>query len=230
MSGENTNPGKLERPFWFRPPWAILFDLIRLQKVRPWDVKLSNLLNALIKEIRSKGSIDFPAAGIALFSSSTIYRRKTELILELQEPPTPPREKQAEFIPPPIQPPLRYEYTTTTIENLVEALEESLTNQSSIELQPRLVPEITVTPIIQEIDQFMIDIENKIEKMYQKISTFKNEIIPLSKLTCGLERLEVIRTLLLILFLACRDKIKLWQEKNFGEVFISILRCEQKVD
>lgn len=224
MSSESSVIDQPEKPFWLRPPWAVLFDLIRLQRVRPWKVNLSNLLTTLIGEMRRKGYINFPAAGIALFSSATLYRMKSELILEFQEPPTPPSEKQVEFIPPPIQIPFRYEYTSTTVENLIQALEESLKNESFVKLHPRLIPITLAPPVVQEIDDFMVDIENKIEKMYQKISQFKNEVISLSKLTAGLKRLEAIRIFVLVLFLACRGKIQLWQDKNFGEIYISIIR------
>lgn len=225
MSSESYAMGQSEKPFWLRPPWAVLFDLIRLQRVRPWDVNLSYLLTTLIGEMRRKGYIDFSAAGIALFSSATIYRMKSELVLELQEPPTPPSEKPAEFIPPPIQLPFRYEYTSTTVDNLLQALDEALKNEN-LELHPRLIPITPALPVVQEVDEFMVDIEGKIEKMYQNISQFKDETISLSKLTAGLKRLEAIRVFLLILFLACRGKIQLWQEENFGEIYISAIRCD----
>jgi len=92
-----------EKPFWLRPPWAVLFDLIRLQKVRPWDVNLNHLLTTLTGEMRKRGYVDFTASGIALFSSSVIYRMKSELILKLEEPPKPPVERPIEFLPPPLQ-------------------------------------------------------------------------------------------------------------------------------
>jgi len=216
-----------EKPFWLRHPWAVLFDLIRLQRVRPWDVDLSYLLTTLISELRSKGYIDFSAAGIALFSSATIYRMKSELVLELQEPPAPPSEKLVEFIPPPIHLPFRYEYTSTTVDNLIQALEEAFKDENFLELRPGLVQVTPTPPVVQEIDDFMVDIENKIEQMYQKISQFKDEIIFLSRLIAGLKRLEAIRVFLLVLFLASKGKIRLWQDENSDEIYISVTRLDQ---
>lgn len=190
MANENYVASQLEKPFWLRPPWAVLFDLIRLQRVRPWDVNLSYLLTTLVSEMKRKGYIDFNAAGIALFSSATIYRMKSELVLELQEPPPLPNEKSVEFLPPPIQLPFRYEYTLTTVDSLIKALEEALKNDDLVELQPRLTPITPAPPVIQEIDEFLTDIENKIQNIYQRILQFGNEIIPLSKLTTGLKSLN----------------------------------------
>ncbi len=217
---------EFERPFWVRPPWTVLFDLVRLYKVRPWDVDLSNLLTTLMSEMRGRGYIDFSASGIALLSSSIIYRMKSELILELQEPPKPPPEKPVGFLPPPIQLPYRFEYTSTTLENLVNALEEILKDKAFLEGQPKPTP-ITPEPLlIRELDNFLIDIEKRIEDMYRTILSLvrKNEKIRFSELVRGLKKLDAIRTFILVLFLACRDRISLWQEEEFGEIYIGLPR------
>ncbi len=171
-----------------------------------------------------KGYIDFKASGIALLSSSTIYRMKSELVLDLQEPPQVFVEKPIEFLPPPIQLPYRFEYTSTTIDNLLNALEEALKTETFIETQPKLVPIIPAPPMIHELDEFLIEIEDRIEEMYQKIVQLLKEekMIPLSRLTSGSRKLEVIRIFLLILFIACRGKIQLWQEEDFAEIYISL--------
>ncbi len=226
MSSESYDLSQPEKPFWLRPPWAVLFDLIRLQRVRPWDINLSYLLTTLVGEMKREGYIDFTAAGVALFSSATIYRMKAELVLELQEPPAPPIEKPVEFLPPALQLPFRYEYTSTTVDNLIHALEEALKNESFVEIQPNLVPITPAPPVIQEIDEFMVDIERKIENMYKTISQLGNEVIPLSRLTAGLKRIEAIRVFLLVLFLACRSRIQLWQEEGLDEIYLSIKKGE----
>jgi chromatin segregation and condensation protein Rec8/ScpA/Scc1 (kleisin family) len=219
-----TNDVEPKKPFWLRPPWIVLFDLIKLHQIKPWNIDLSFLLSTLLGEMEKKGSINFTASGIALLSSATLFRMKSELILKLQEPPTLPQEKiPMEFLPPPLKLPYRFDYTSTTIDHLIKVLEESLVAETSIETQPKQIPITPALPILKELDQFMIDIENKIEEMYQRISQLLKEtdIISLSKLTEGFNRLEGIRIFSLILFIACRDQIRLWQEKDLGEIFIS---------
>lgn len=219
-----TNDVEPKKPFWLRPPWIVLFDLIKLHQIKPWNIDLSFLLSTLLGEMEKKGSINFTASGIALLSSATLFRMKSELVLKLQEPPTLPQEKiPMEFLPPPLKLPYRFDYTSTTIDHLIKVLEESLVAETSIETQPKQIPITPALPILKELDQFMIDIENKIEEMYQRISQLLKEtdIISLSKLTEGFNRLEGIRIFSLILFIACRDQIRLWQEKDLGEIFIS---------
>ena len=83
----------LEKPFWLNPPYIILFDLLRLHKIRPWDVNLETILLSFLTEIKQKGYVDFPASGTALLSSSTIHRMKSELVLKLEEPPKSSKKK-----------------------------------------------------------------------------------------------------------------------------------------
>ena len=213
-----------KKPFWLRPPWIVLFDLIKLHQIKPWNIDLSFLLSTLLREMKTRGPINFTASGIALLSSATLFKMKSELVLKLQEPPTLPQDKtQMDFLPPPLRLPYRFDYTSTTIDHLIKVLEESLITETSIETQPKQIPITPALPILKELDQFMIDIENKIEEMYQRISKLLKEtnIISLSKLTKGFNRLEGIRLFSLILFIACRDQIRLWQEEDLGEIFIS---------
>ncbi len=211
-----------ERPFWIRSPWKVLFDLVRLHKVQPWNVDLSNILTTLLKEMGGKGSIDFSASGIALLSSAIIYRMKSEQILELQEPPKPPPEKVVAVLPPPIQLPYRFEYTSTTIDNLVDALDEIFKDETFMESLPTPTPIAPEPFVLRDLDDFMIDIESKIEDMYEIILTLaeKSEVVRFSTLVQGIKRREAIRTFLLILFLANTGRIELWQDEEFGEMYI----------
>jgi len=71
----------------------VLFDLIRLFKEKPWNLEVAGALKRLIIEFRTRGYVDFEASGVALLSSAIIYRRKSEAILKLEEPPSVVTEK-----------------------------------------------------------------------------------------------------------------------------------------
>ena len=221
---ENGDVTTFDRPFWIRPPWAVLFDLVKLQRIQPWTINLHDLLTTLMREMTEKGYIDFSASGIALLSPSIIYRLKSELILELQEPPKPPPEKPMEFLPPPLQLPYRFEYTSTTIESLITALEEMMKEETTIQTAPQPTP-LTPDPFLfRQLDDFMIDIENKIHDMYLKVLSLlkENKVLGFSKLIHGLKKIEKIRAFLLILFLATREQILLQQTEELGEIYISL--------
>jgi len=102
-----------ERPFYFHPPWNILFDPQMLEKINPWKINLSFLLFSFLEEMEKQSIIDFRASGIALDSSATVYLMKSKLLLKLEEPSSPPSPKpNPDYVPAPLILPLRYELTT----------------------------------------------------------------------------------------------------------------------
>ncbi len=212
-----------EKPLWLQQPWAVLFDLVKLQKLRPWDFNIATILSAFLSEMRRKGYIDFTASGMALLSSATLYRMKSEQILKLEEPLRPPQPKPAEFIPPPLQLPFRYEYTSTTLEHLVDVLREALKMEPLVGLHPPKLAQLEpAVPILQQVDEFFLKIDEKIDSLYERLAAetrYVNEI-RFSDLVKSMDHLEVVRTFLLVLFLATRGLVTLRQEEDLGEILI----------
>ncbi len=214
----------MRKPFYLQPPWNILFEIHKLEKVKPWNVNISFLLISFLDEMQKQGEIDFRASGVALDSSAFIYLMKSKLLLKLEEPPAPPR-LPSDFIPPPIFLPLRYELTSTTIEQLLGALDSVLKGEKLLPLKPRLEPVLPPpAEILPEIDRYLMEIENLMQELY-------NEMLHLSKgkpflnftnLVLGKDKIEAIRTFILLLFLAQKQRVWLWQEEEFGEIFISV--------
>lgn len=219
----NYDDSLMEKPFWSKPPWEILFDLIKLRKTRPWDVRIDYLLNTLVEEMKKVGFVDFTASGVALLSSSTIFRMKTEMILKLEEPP-PQQTVRLEQVPPPIQMPYRFEYTFTTLDDLLDALEEAIRREKPADTISKIQTP-NVPPVIEEVDDFMLNINEHMEDMFNRILILLKDTtqVPFSKLIKGLNRLETVRALILILFLACRNRILLRQEEEFGEISITTI-------
>ena len=147
---------------------------------------------------------------------------KSELILKLQEPPVLP-QKILEEIPPPLQLPYRHEFTSTTIDVLIEALEDVLKSEP---LQTKAKPKLIIPPssITREIDTFLVDIEKNIKTMLLEISELitGKEMIPFSILIKNKNRIEIIRSFIIVLFLASRGLIHLHQSDEFGEIHISL--------
>ncbi len=219
----------VEKPFWLKPPWQVLFDLIKLQRIRPWDVNITYVLSSLINEMKKTGYMDFSVSGTALLSSCIVLRLQSELVLKLEEPPKPPVEKPVEYIPPPIQLPFRYEYTSTTLDSLVEALDEAIRNEAvvrPVKLQPLLTPP---PEIFQEYDKFFQEIETKLDKLYEELrGASSGGVITFSLIVQGKDRREAILTFLLLLFLAMNNLVELSQEEEFGEINITLIKESEK--
>lgn len=212
------------KPFYLHPPWNILFELHKLQKVTPWEIDIAYLLTSFLEEMNKQGETDFRASGVALDSSSVIYLMKSRLLLKLEEtPPTP--KPPPDFLPPPLFYPLRYELTSTTIKHLLEALDEALKGERLFALRPRLEPVLPLPPeVLPPMDLYLMEIEKQMEKLYCSFLQLaeKGELIFFSKVTAGLERLEAIRTFIVLLFLAQKGQVSLWQEEEFGDIYVTL--------
>lgn len=215
----------VKKPFYLRPPWNILFEISKLEKLTPWNVNIAYLLTSFLLEMERTGQVDFRASGVALDSSALIYLMKSKLLLTLQEPPEPPKSPQ-DFVPPPLFLPLRHEFTSTTIQHLLEVLDDVLKGEKLPSLDRVVVQPVlpAVSDIMPQIDMFLMEIEIQMEKLYallcEKVKGVG--IIEFSSLIKGITRIEAIRTFILLLFLAQEGKISLWQDEATEEIYIAM--------
>jgi len=215
----------MKRPFYLHPPWNILFEFHKLEKIAPWNVSISYLLTSFLEQMNKSGQVDFRASGVALDSSALIYLMKSRLLLKLEEPP-PPAKAPQDFLPPPLFLPLRYELTSTTIHNLLDALDDVLKGEKLIHLEKGVQEPLLPTPseILPQLDFYLMEIELQMERLYTDLSERVKGagIIEFSNLIRGMMRLEAIRTFILLLFLAQEGKIDLWQNEESEEIYITV--------
>lgn len=217
---------EFQKPFYLRPPWNILFDFSKLEKITPWRINIAFLLTSFLEEMKRRGEIDFRASGVALDSSAFIYLMKSKLLLKLEEPPQPPPRIVKDFVPPPLFLPLRYELTSTTIEHLLKVLDEVLKGERLLLHKPKIEPILpSPSEVLPKIDRYLMEIEKQMEKLYFKLLDYSRhkKVLTFSELISGLDRLEVIRTFILLLFLAQKGKVNLWQKTDFGEIYITLM-------
>lgn len=213
-----------QKPFYFQPPWNVLFELHRLQKLLPWNVNIAFLLSSFFEEMVKRGDIDFRASGMALDSSATIYLMKSKLLLKLEEPPAPPKSAP-DFLPPPLFLPLRYELTSTTIKHLLTVLDEVLRGERAFPLEPRLEPLLPLPrEILPPVDLYLVEMGERMKQLYGLLLDLadRGELIGFSKVAAGLEKAEAIRRFIVLLFLAQEGKIGLWQEEDSDEIYITL--------
>jgi len=215
----------LKKPFYLRPPWNILFEFHKLEKLTPWNINIAYLLTTFLKEMEKTGQVDFRASGVVLDSSALIYLMKSKLLLKLEEPPPPPKPPQ-EFLPPPLFLPLRYELTSTTIKHLLEVLDEVLKGEKNLRLKKIAEEPILPTPseIFPQLDIYLMEIERQMEKLYASLlERVKGAgIIEFSTLVKNVERIEAIRTFILLLFLAQDERVGLWQDEETERIYITV--------
>ena len=199
----------------------ILFDLLRLHRVKPWDVDLVLILNSFLAEMKKKGYIDFSASGTALLSSSIVHRMKSELVLKMEEPPKPPIPRPNEVVPPALPFPLRFEYTSTSVSEILRTLQEVLMNEKLILEKKPFV--LSPPAVFEQLDEFLSRIEENIEEFYGELIKLSIRG-PLSflKFVEGQTLLDVVRTFIMLLFLAHQKKIVLTQDEQTSDILIRL--------
>ena len=228
----STTPPKnmpARRPFYLRPPWNILFELSKLEKLgTPWNVNIAYLLRSFLTEMSHTGKVDFRASGVALDSSALIYLMKSKLLLALNEPPAPSAQKlPPDFIPPPLFLPLRHELTSTTIQHLLEVLDEVLRGEKLSRFD-RVVAQTPVLPAVSDVlpqfDRFMAELENQVDQLYALLveKVHGQGIIDFSILTKDATRIEALRMFIYLLFLAQDGLVSLWQNEETEELYIAV--------
>ena len=177
-----------------------------------------------MQEMEKRGYVDFAASGTALLSSSIILRLQSENLLKMEEPPEIPKQILNEFIPPPLQFPYRFEFTSTTFNQLLKALEGALDGEKN-QRPPKLrVIEPPPPDLFKEYDKFFMEIESKLDDFYDSLKKMRTSkgMIPFSKIVEGKPKLEIVRIFLLLLFLASNKMLELKQDEEFGKIYITL--------
>ena len=199
------------------PSWKILLNTISLHKIKPWEIELQLLIKSFLNDLRKSGYIDFSSSGTILLSSAIIHRMKTESILKIDKQEVSFIKKINDFVPPPIQLPIKSEYTITTFKELIDALEKVLQ-----EIDQKNIEEKIIAPkgIDIKVEEFILKIEEEIEKFYDFIINIlsKKEKISFKELIMNVDRKEAVKRFILLLFIASRKHIELIEENN--EIFI----------
>lgn len=223
MASASTAP--IRKPFYLRPPWNILFEISKLEKLTPWNVNIAYLLRSFLTEMERTDKVDFRASGVALDSSALIYLMKSRLLLTLQEPPAPPTGPQ-DYVPPPLFLPLRHELTSTTIQHLLEVLDDVLKGEKLLHLDHVVEHPIlpAFTDLLPQFDKFTAEVELQINNLYAILcdKVKGSGIIDFSTLAKAATRIEALRTFIYLLFLAQDGRVSLWQNEETEELYITV--------
>ena len=212
---------RTEKPYYLRQPWDVLFRENKLEKVSPWSINLVLLLATLLEEMEKVG-IDFRLAGTAIQSSVLIYLRKAEMLMTMQEL-SQPEEQEDVYLPPALPLPFRFEHTTTTVTDLIEALEKALTERRG-SLRPKLPLLPAPIPDFLDAEQYLLEIESRSDDLLEEIRWRCESVgsFRITELVSGQEWMEIVRIFMMLLFLAQRLKIELTQDEEELDILISL--------
>ena len=174
-------------------------DLIRKQK--PWRIDIAYLLNLFLNFISKLESLDLRLCGSAALSSALIYRLKVEALFLSERMSEEKRPVDVGDIPFILSMPIRYELHTTSVEDLIAALQR-LVEEITARTEPERPKPVSREPVV-EIDQFINRLKESLEPFKASLlELLKSGPILFSTLVKGKSVVEAARVFIFLLFLA----------------------------
>ncbi len=222
---EHLEAGTLEtRRQIAQPPLNLLFNPSLLVRKDVWNVDIAQLLETFLRLLNATGNKDLRICGLAVVSSSMIYRLKVESIFALEkiamqkkglnDPNNDQQQQQQLPIPElnPIELPFRAEPTyPVSVEDLLHMLENMIMELANPRSK-RKKQELELEPVETfNFDQYLIKFEKIIqgyEDMIYDIVT-ADGILMFKALVAKMEPVEMARCFIAMLYLAMKRKINL---------------------
>jgi chromatin segregation and condensation protein Rec8/ScpA/Scc1 (kleisin family) len=195
--------------------WRLLLNPAELRRFRPWSVKLVPLIRQLAEVVRGL-SITLSQAGVAVYTAAVIHREKSERIDEQEQ--TRRFERPDLFVPPPIEIPLRGDVLTLTLLDVVRELMGVLEKMSGGP-QSGKFEQINVDI---KLDDYLVKIEEEFGEFLEELMALLSSSpeFPLEELIKGLNRLEAVKRIILLLFAASRGYVDVLQDELTGKVIV----------
>lgn len=211
---------------------TIIYDLVKTEKMDPWDIDISILTKRYIETIKKLQEHNFFISGKVLLASAILLKIKSNKLLtdyiaqfdnqlfakeeDLLEEVV---EMEQEDIPRLLIKTPQARKRKVTINDLMVALKKALDVDKRREFKK--LQEIPIRRA--EIPTKKFDIGQLIKTIYQKILNFfkKQEVITFSQLIPSEKKEDKITTFIPLLHLDKDSKINLSQNEHFGEIYIN---------
>ena len=118
--------------------------------------------------------------------------------------------------------PLRFEYTSTSVTEILRKLQEVLTNEQAVLAKKAFV--LSPPSVFEQLDEFLSNIEENIQSFYAELIKLSIRGVPLSfrKMIKGHTLIQIVRTFIMLLFLAHERKIILTQDEPGSDILIRL--------
>lgn len=207
----------------------ILYHIVSLENLNPWDVDLVKLTAGFLKFIHTAKELDFRIPAKIVFVAAVLLRLKSDYLSLFEEQTTMDEavEKQKEMIDLGVDPNLiklgipmkRIPKRQVTIDELVGALRKALSVREKKEERHRLWKERTRfemptgEDITKRIEAVMAEIDAALSKSKKDSVKFKDIV--------NWNRESVVEHFVPLLHLEQDNKIRTDQEEFFKEIYIS---------
>ncbi len=212
-----------------QPTWReILMELIESREMDPWNIDIVEIADAYIKKIKNMQLQNLRIPANVILASALLVHFKA-MALNFDEKIEEEMGTEEESIIEEELPALIFKNNTprkrrVELEELIKAME------ASMQLKPRYVSKIKTKPV--KLTPPKRDLHQKMKEIYKEalqIADSENVLL-FSSLVKTKSAEEIVTKITLLLHLVNEDKISIWQEKIWGEIFIRIINPIEKKD
>jgi len=229
---------------------AMVFELVMQEHLDPWELDLVSFSSLYLQRAKNNG-VDLVTAGRIILLAWRVLKLQSYHVIETMEAP-PPRvdeEMNWEDLPTWYEEDDSYYYTRMIMEGttpldekirrkgkrkvtlleLVNAFEEirkDVENREYIQKEKEKFRQKNTRDAEKNIDSHIVkeDTEKDLLLIWDRISQFNGNDIPLTNLCNPQDRIDLIKTLSSLLFLADEHKIKVWQRRfPYGDIYVKVL-------
>ncbi len=213
---------------------SMLYELVRTEKMNPWDIDIAILTNRFFELIKTLKEMDFRISGKVLLAAAILLKLKSVYLIKkdieefdslFAEPEeealfeddynavSAERERYKGLPLPPRLPQLRKR--KVSIYELIDAL------QKAMEVKRRRILR-ELPPAEMPVPKKSFNVTDAIKKLYEKIVSFfrLGRKITFSVLCPSKEKEDKVYTFIPLLHLANQRKIDIEQKEHFGEIEI----------
>ena len=220
----------IEQPAWK----TILIELVRTERMDPWNIDLIELAGKYLQKINGLGGTDLRIPANAILASAILLKFKSRILslkpldeeeladaLAMQQQLTPEQIAELEASLPELTSIRKLREGKVSLDELVLGIEKML-EQSKSRVDKRFIkmerPEFAI-PIAN------FNIDEKMEAIYTIIKEKADSqgLLLFSMLPNGTVA-ETVETFIACLFLTNNERINMWQEQFFGQIFISVIK------
>lgn len=224
----------------------IIYDLIKTEKMDPWDVDVSHLAEKFINLLKEMKKMDFRLSGKIILAATFFLKIKSDKLLKedlvfLTNMINPQEEDVMDFLDEDIdydlenrrkeKPILKYRTPQprkrkVSVYDLVEALEKALEGDQKryIKKLSDVAKNVKIPKKNKDITLIINDLYKKIEKTLTKVTHIK-----FSQLLTTDDKEEKIYTFIPLLYLDTQRKIDIEQEEHFEDITICLTKLNKTI-
>lgn len=205
-----------------KAPLKFLVDVGDISKRKVWSLNVAELLKEFLSVYSVERSKDLRLYGTVALSSSIIFRMQVESFFLFEKQPSGVAEREELMLPSIIEVPYRHESYSTSVEDLLTALEKIIASASAV--KPKMEETLVPVPSLElPVDPFIMNIKEALEGFKKKLLEMMDSSHQISfrRMVRGLSVIEVVRHFILSLFVAQEEFADLSQSED--DIIITVL-------